>query len=74
MNKNILILSEMIFKSKKKVILIWNGLLPTKEDVEILQSLTIESGKIIKVVPLVTIVENIDNKNVDIFDKNIDTK
>lgn len=74
MNKNILILSEMIFKSKKKVILIWNGLLPTQEDVEILQSLTIDSGKIIKVVPLVKIVENIDNKNVDIFDKNIDIR
>ena len=65
MNKNILLIADLVSQSKNKSILIWNGLLPNFEDVKILKLLT--NGKEIKIVPLVEIVRNINNKNVTII-------
>ena len=65
MNKNILLIADLVSQSKNKFILIWNGLLPSFEDVEILKMIT--EGKEIKIVPLVEIVRNINNKNVTII-------
>ena len=65
MNKNILLIADLVSQSKNKFILIWNGLLPSFKDVEILKLLT--KGKEIKLVPLVEIVRNINNKNVTII-------
>ena len=65
MNKNILLITDLISQSKNKSILIWNGLLPNFEDVKILKLLI--KGKEIKIVPLVEIVRNINNKNVTII-------
>ena len=65
MNKNILLIADLVSQSKNKSILIWNGLLPNFEDVEVLKLLT--KGKEIKIVPLVEIVRNINNKNVTII-------
>ena len=65
MNKNILLIADLVSQSKNKFILIWNGLLPSFEDVEILKMIT--NGKEIKIVPLVEIVRNINNKNVTII-------
>ena len=65
MNKNILSIADLVSQSKNKFILIWNGLLPSFEDVEILKMIT--NGKEIKIVPLVEIVRNINNKNVTII-------
>ena len=67
MNKNILSIADLVSQSKNKFILIWNGLLPSLEDVEILKMITKGSGKEIKIVPLVEIVRNINNKNVTII-------
>ena len=65
MNKNILSIADLVAQSKNKSILIWNGLLPSLEDVEILKMIT--KGKEIKIVSLVEIVRNINNKNVTII-------
>ena len=65
MNKNILSIADLVAQSKNKSILIWNGLLPNFEDVKILKLLI--KGKEIKIVPLVEIVRNINNKNVTII-------
>ena len=65
MNKNILSIADLVLQSKNKSILIWNGLLPSFKDVEILKMIT--KGKEIKIVPLVEIVRNINNKNVTII-------
>ena len=65
MNKNILSIADLVAQSKNKSILIWNGLLPSFEDVKILKLLI--KGKEIKIVPLVEIVRNINNKNVTII-------
>ena len=67
MNKNILLVADLVLQSKNKFIFIWNGLLPSFEDVEILKMITKENGKEIKIVPLVEIVRNINNKNVTII-------
>ena len=67
MNKNILLIADLVSQSKNKSILIWNGLLPSFEDVEFLKMNTKENGKEIKIVPLVEIVRNINNKNVTII-------
>ena len=65
MNKNILLIADLVSQSKNEFIFIWNGLLPSFEDVEILKIIT--KGKEIKIVPLVEIVRNINNKNVTII-------
>ena len=65
MNKNILLVADLVSQSKNKFIFIWNGLLPSFEDVELLKMIT--KGKEIKIVPLVEIVRNINNKNVTII-------
>ena len=65
MNKNILLIADLVSQSKNEFIFIWNGLLPSFEDVEILKMIT--KGKEIKIVPLVEIVRNINNKNVTII-------
>ena len=65
MNKNILLIADLVAQSKNEFIFIWNGLLPSFEDVEILKMIT--KGKEIKIVPLVEIVRNINNKNVTII-------
>ena len=65
MNKNILLIADLVSQSKNEFILIWNGLLTSFEDVEVLKLLT--KGKEIKIVPLVEIVRNINNKNVTII-------
>ena len=67
MNKNILSIADLVSQSKNKFILIWNGLLPSLEDVEILKMITKGNGKEIRIVPLVEIVRNINNKNVTII-------
>ena len=67
MNKNILLIADLVLQSKNKSILIWNELLPSFEDVEIIKMITKGSGKEIKIVPLVEIVRNINNKNVTII-------
>ena len=67
MNKNILLIADLVSQSKNKFILIWNGLLPSFEDVEFLKMITKGNGKEIKIVPLVEIVRNINNKNVTII-------
>ena len=67
MNKNILLVADLVLQSKNKFIFIWNGLLPSFEDVEILKMITKGNGKEIKIVPLVEIVRNINNKNVTII-------
>ena len=67
MNKNILLIADLVSQSKNKFIFIWNGLLPSFEDVEILKMITKGNGKEIKIVPLVEIVRNINNKNVTII-------
>ena len=67
MNKNILLIADLISQSKNEFVFIWNGLLPSLEDVEILKMITKGSGKEIKIVPLVEIVRNINNKNVTII-------
>ena len=67
MNKNILLIADLVSQSKNEFILIWNGLLPSFGDVEILKMITKENGKEIKIVPLVEIVRNINNKNVTII-------
>ena len=67
MNKNILLVADLVSQSKNEFILIWNGLLPSFKDVEILKLLTKGNGKEIKIVPLVEIVRNINNKNVTII-------
>ena len=67
MNKNILLIADLVSQSKNKFILIWNGLLPSFEDVEFLKMVTKGNGKEIKIVPLVEIVKNINNKNVTII-------
>ena len=67
MNKNILSIADLVSQSKNKFILIWNGLLPSCKDVQILKMITKENGKEIKIVPLVEIVRNINNKNVTII-------
>ena len=65
MNKNILLIADLVSQSKNEFIFIWNGLLPSFKDVQILKLLT--KGKEIKIVPLVEIVRNINNKNVTII-------
>ena len=65
MNKNILLIADLVSQSKNEFVFIWNGLLPSFKDVEILKLLT--KGKEIKIVPLVEIVRNINNKNVTII-------
>ena len=67
MNKNILLIADLVSQSKNEFIFIWNGLLPSLKDVEILKMITKGSGKEIKIVPLVEIVRNINNKNVTII-------
>ena len=67
MNKNILSIADLVLQSKNEFILIWDGLLPSFEDVEILKMITKGSGKEIKIVTLVEIVRNINNKNVTII-------
>ena len=67
MNKNILLIADLVSQSKNKFILIWNGLLPSFEDVKIFKMVTKGNGKEIKIVPLVEIVRNINNKNVTII-------
>ena len=67
MNKNILLVADLVSQSKNEFVFIWNGLLPSLEDVEILKMITKGSGKEIKIVPLVEIVRNINNKNVTII-------
>ena len=67
MNKNILLIADLVSQSKNEFIFIWNGLLPSLEDVEILKMITKGNGKEIKIVPLVEIVRNINNKNVTII-------
>ena len=67
MNKNILSIADLVAQSKNEFIFIWNGLLPSFEDVEILKMITKGNGKEIKIVPLVEIVRNINNKNVTII-------
>ena len=67
MNKNILLVADLVSQSKNEFILIWNGLLTSLEDVEILKMITKGNGKEIKIVPLVEIVRNINNKNVTII-------
>ena len=67
MNKNILLIADLISQSKNEFVFIWNGLLPSLEDVEILKMITKGSGKEIKIVPLVEIVRNINNKNITII-------
>ena len=67
MNKNILLVADLVSQSKNEFVFIWNGLLPSLEDVEILKMITEGSGKEIKIVPLVEIVRNINNKNVTII-------
>ena len=67
MNKNILLITDLISQSKNEFIFIWNGLLPSFEDVETLKMITKGNGKEIKIVPLVEIVRNINNKNVTII-------
>ena len=67
MNKNILLIADLVSQSKNEFVFIWNGLLPSLEDVEILKMITEGSGKEIKIVPLVEIVRNINNKNVTII-------
>lgn len=67
MNKNILLIADLVLKSENKFILIWNGLLSSCEDVEIFKMLTKGTGKEIKIVPLVEIVRNINNKNITII-------
>ena len=67
MNKNILSIADLVSQSKNEFILIWNGLLPSFEDVEFLKMITKGNGKEIKIVPLVEIVRNINNKNVTII-------
>ena len=39
MNKNILLIADLVSQSKNKFIFIWNGLLPSFEDVEIFKAL-----------------------------------
>lgn len=65
MNKNILLIADLVSQSKNDFIFIWNGLLSSFKDVEILKMIT--KGKEIKIVPLVEIVRNINNKNVTII-------
>ena len=67
MNKNILLVADLVSQSKNKFIFIWNGLLPSFEDVKVLKLLTKGNEKEIKIVPLVEIVRNINNKNVTII-------
>ena len=67
MNKNILLITDLISQSKNEFIFIWNGLLLSFEDVETLKMITKGNGKEIKIVPLVEIVRNINNKNVTII-------
>ena len=67
MNKNILLIADLVFKSENEFILIWNWLLPSFEDVEIFKMLTKGTGKEIKIVLLVEIVRNINNKNITII-------
>ena len=67
MNKNILLIADLVSQSKNKFILIWNGLLSSSEDVEVLKMITKGNRKEIKIVPLVEIVRNINNKNVTII-------
>ena len=67
MNKNILLIADLVLKSENEFILIWNWLLPSCEDVEIFKTLTKGTGKEIKIVPLVEIVRNINNKNITII-------
>ena len=67
MNKNILLIADLVSQSKNKFIFIWNGLLLSFKDVQILKMITKENGKEIKIVPLVEIVRNINNKNVTII-------
>ena len=67
MNKNILLVADLVSQSKNEFIFIWNGLLSSSEDVEILKMITKGNGKEIKIVPLVEIVRNINNKNVTII-------
>ena len=67
MNKNILLIADLVSQSKNKFIFIWNGLLHSLEDVEILKMITKGSGKEIKIVSLVEIVRNINNKNITII-------
>ena len=67
MNKNILLVADLVSQSKNEFILIWNGLLSSFEDVEFLKMITKGNGKEIKIVPLVEIVRNINNKNVTII-------
>ena len=62
-----LLIADLVFKSENEFILIWNGLLPSYEDVEILKMITKGTGKEIKIVPLVEIVRNINNKNITII-------
>ncbi|MDB2162032.1 hypothetical protein PMX22_19795 [Clostridium butyricum] len=67
MDKDVLRVVDLVLKSDNSIILIWNYLLPRLEDVEILKMLTKRSGKEIRIVPLVEIVRNINNKNVTII-------
>ena len=67
MNKNILLIADLVSQSKNEFIFIWNGLLPSFEDVEILKMITKENGKEIRIASLVEIVRNINNKNVTII-------
>ena len=67
MNKNILLIADLVSQSKNEFIFIWNGLLPNFKDVQILKIITKGNGKEIKIVPLVEIVRNINNKNVTII-------
>ena len=45
MNKNILLIADLVSQSKNKFIFIWNGLLPSFEDVEFLKMITKENEK-----------------------------
>ena len=67
MNKNILLIADLVSQSKNEFVFIWNRLLPSFKDVEILKMITKGNGKEIKIVPLVEIVRNINNKNVTII-------
>lgn len=67
MDKDVLWVVDLVLKSDNSIILIWNYLLPRLEDIEILTMLTKRSGKEIRIVPLVEIVRNINNKNVTII-------
>ena len=67
MNKNILLIADLISQSKNDFIFIWNRLLPSFKDVQILKMIIKGNGKEIKIVPLVEIVKNINNKNVTII-------